>query len=74
MNFVVNVRTWRNQPQQIANQDFATSVHQAWAEMNFSPEISLKVGRQELAYDDQRIFGNAGWAQQARSHDVALYK
>lgn len=69
-----DVRTWGNQPQQVANQDFATSVHQAWAEINFTPEISLKAGRQELVYDDHRIFGNVAWAQQARSHDVALFK
>ncbi|MDO8928863.1 MAG: alginate export family protein, partial [Bacteroidota bacterium] len=69
-----DVRTWGSQPQQVANQDFATSVHQAWAEINFTPEISLKAGRQELAYDDYRIFGNVAWAQQARSHDVALFK
>lgn len=69
-----DVRTWGNQPQQVANQDFAISVHQAWAEINFTPEISLKAGRQELVYDDHRIFGNVAWAQQARSHDVALFK
>jgi len=27
-----------------------------------------------LAYDDHRILGNVGWAQQARSHDLALFK
>lgn len=69
-----DVRVWGSQPQQVTNQDFATSVHQAWAEINFTPEISMKAGRQELAYDDQRIFGNVAWAQQARSHDVALFK
>jgi len=69
-----DVRIWGNQAQQVANQDFATSVHQAWAEMNLSKTLALKVGRQELNYDDQRIFGNLGWVQQARSHDVALLK
>jgi hypothetical protein len=69
-----DVRTWGSQPQQVANQDFATSIHQAWAELNFTPEISMKAGRQELAYDDSRIFGHGGWNQQGRSHDVALFK
>lgn len=69
-----DVRIWGNQPQQVGNEDFATSIHQAWAEVNFTPEISLKAGRQELIYDDHRIFGNVGWAQQARSHDLALFK
>lgn len=69
-----DVRRWGNQPQLVTNEDYAVSVHQAWAEVLFSPQFSLKAGRQELVYDDSRIFGNVGWAHQARSHDVALFK
>jgi hypothetical protein len=69
-----DVRIWGNQAQQVANEDFAISVHQAWAEMNLSKTLTLKVGRQELAYDDQRILGSVGWVQQGRSHDVAVFK
>ena len=69
-----DVRTWGSQAQLVGNEDFATSVHQAWAEVFFSPEFSLKAGRQELVYDDHRIFGNVGWAHQARSHDLAILK
>ncbi|HCY43708.1 MAG TPA: hypothetical protein DHV48_20635 [Prolixibacteraceae bacterium] len=69
-----DVRMWGNQAQQVANEEKATSIHQAWAEMNLSKSLALKVGRQELNYDDQRILGNVGWAQQGRSHDVALFK
>lgn len=69
-----DVRIWGSQEQLVSNQDFATSVHQAWAEIGLSAKFALKAGRQELVYDDHRIFGNVGWAQQARSHDVALLK
>lgn len=69
-----DVRYWGNQPQLVANQDFATSVHEAWAEVKLAPDFFLRAGRQELVYDDQRILGNVGWAQQARSHDVAVLK
>jgi len=69
-----DVRTWGNQAQQVSNEDFATSVHQAYAEMNLSKTLALKVGRQELNYDDARILGHGGWNQQGRSHDVALFK
>lgn len=69
-----DVRTWGSQAQLVANEDFATSVHQAWTEVFFTPEFSLKAGRQELVYDDHRIFGNVGWAHQARSHDIAIFK
>ena len=69
-----DVRNWGGQPQLISNEDFAVSVHQAWAEFSLVKDITLKVGRQELAYDDQRILGNVAWTQQARSHDLALIK
>lgn len=69
-----DVRTWGSQPQLVSNEDFATSVHEAWAEVSLSSDLSLKAGRQELVYDDHRIFGNVGWAHQARSHDIAILK
>jgi hypothetical protein len=69
-----DVRTWGNQKQLVANEDYATSIHEAWAEVLFTSEFSIKAGRQELIYDDSRIFGNVGWAHQARSHDVAILK
>lgn len=69
-----DVRNWGNQAQLVGNENYATSVHEAWAEVFFTPEFSLQAGRQELSYDDQRIFGNVGWVQQGRSHDVALLK
>ena len=71
---VQDVRTWGNQKQLVGNEDFATSIHEAWGEAFFTEQLSLKAGRQELIYDDHRIFGNVGWAQQARSHDLALLK
>lgn len=69
-----DVRLWGSQAQLTNNEDYAVSIHEAWAAVYFAPEFSLQAGRQELVYDDQRIFGNVGWAQQARSHDVALLK
>ncbi|MEN8230841.1 MAG: alginate export family protein [Bacteroidota bacterium] len=69
-----DVRNWGNQKQLVGNEDFATSIHEAWAEAKLGAGISLQLGRQELVYDNSRIFGNVGWAQQARSHDLLLAK
>lgn len=69
-----DVRYWGGQAQLVANEDFATSIHEAWAEINLMPSLSIRAGRQELVYDDHRIFGNVGWVQQARSHDLVLFK
>src|ERR1019366_1156712 len=55
-------------------------LHEAWVEINFNDTVSkienfsLKIGRQEIAYDDQRILGNLDWLQQARRHDAAILK
>lgn len=64
-----DVRIWGSVPQ-INKTDALTSVHEAWAEYKFAPKFSVKVGRQELEYDDTRILGNLDWAAQARSHDA----
>lgn len=68
-----NVRVWGDVGTLAAN-DNAISFHQAWAQYKVSDKLSLKFGRQEIIYDDSRIFGNVGWAQQARSHDAMLAK
>jgi len=68
-----NARVWGD-VSTLSNNDDAFSFHEAWAEAILNNKISLKLGRQEIVYDDQRIFGNVGWAQQARSHDAFLLK
>lgn len=69
-----DVRIWGNQTQLVKNEDFATSIHEAWADVNIIENVSLKFGRQQVIYDDHRIFGSVGWAHQARSHDMAILK
>lgn len=49
-------------------------VQEAWANLKLGASSRLKLGRQQLSYDDQRILGGLGWAQQARTHDAAVYK
>jgi len=57
-------------------------LHEAYAEivltdtmpLNKIDNISLKIGRQEISYDDQKILGALDWLQQARRHDAAILK
>ena len=55
-------------------------IHEAWAEISLVDtgkvikNFSIKIGRQELVYDDVRLLGNLDWLQQARRHDAALLK
>jgi hypothetical protein len=70
---VQDVRTWGSQKQLVGNEDFGVSIHEAWGLAKLTDNFKLKFGRQELVYDDSRILGNVGWAQQARSHDALLF-
>jgi hypothetical protein len=69
---VQDVRVWGDEAQLQDNPSIAA--HELWGEVDFSPNLHLKVGRQELVYDDHRLLGNVNWTQQARSHDAALLK
>ena len=77
---VQDIRVWGSQPQTVGtasqqnNNGAYIAVHEAWAEALLNKKWSLKFGRQEIAYDDHRIFGDLGWAQQSRAHDAALLK
>lgn len=68
-----DVRTWGSQPQLVDNDGSLTTIHEAWARIQLFNAFAVKLGRQEIIYDDHRIFGNVGWAQQARSHDAAIF-
>lgn len=68
-----DIRTWGD-VKQLNTSDDHLSVHEAWGQYFFSKEFSIKLGRQELIYDDHRIFGSVNWAQQARSHDLVVFK
>lgn len=68
-----DVRVWGEVPQ-LNRSDLNFSLHEAWAEIPMGTAWAMKLGRQELVYDDARILGNVDWAQQGRSHDLALFK
>jgi hypothetical protein len=55
-------------------------LHEAWAELSLIDtgkvvkNFTVKIGRQELVYDDVRLLGNLDWLQQARRHDAIVFK
>lgn len=68
---VQNIRVWGD-VSTLASDDTNIAFHTAWAEYLVSDKVSFQFGRQEIDYDDSRIFGNVEWAQQARSHDALV--
>lgn len=82
-----DVRVWGQDASSISNADGnKLMLHEGWADLTLANKadttikfklldlLSLKVGRQELIYDDSRLIGNLDWLQQARRHDMALLK
>lgn len=84
---VQDVRVWGADASSISNADGGRlMVHEAWAEVTlmnkadttikakFFDNLSFKIGRQELLYDDSRLLGNLDWLQQGRRHDALVFK
>lgn len=68
-----DVRTWGQQKQLGASYpDAPAAVYEAYGQYFFNPKLSLKVGRQALKYDDERLFGPTDWALQGRAHDAGM--
>lgn len=84
---VQDIRVWGQDASTISIADGSRMMlHEGWAELTllnkndtsfktkFIDQLSIKLGRQELIYDDSRLIGNLDWLQQARHHDMALLK
>jgi Alginate export len=75
LNTQITFQDSRTFGQTASSSDVATTgLYEAWAEMLVMPGGSVKVGRQVLKYDDNRLFSAASWSNTGTSHDVALFK
>ena len=46
------------------------NLYEGWAKLQSEKGLFVKIGRQELTYDDGRIIGNDDWTMTAPTHDV----
>ncbi len=70
---VQDVSTWGDTRQLAINdENNSFSLFQAWLGYAFSENWSMKLGRQTLSYDDQRMLGEVDWTMQGRFHDAAM--
>lgn len=49
------------------------NLYEAWAQLTAKNGLFVKMGRQVLSYDDERIIGANDWAMAANSHDVLKF-
>ncbi|MFA6872587.1 MAG: alginate export family protein [Bacteroidaceae bacterium] len=59
---------------EVSSSSGALSVYEAWADILLMPGGSVTIGRQALAYDDNRIFTRSNWSNTGKSHDAAVFK
>lgn len=84
---VQDVRVWGQDASTINGADGnRLMLHEGWADVvllnakdstiksKWLDNLSFKIGRQILNYDDGRLLGELDWAQQARRHDAAVLK
>ncbi len=48
------------------------NVYEAWLKYAFTERFSVKAGRMELVYDDERFLGMSNWSMWGATHDVAV--
>lgn len=80
---IQDIRVWGQDASTISNLDGnKLFMHEAWGEIQLNDStflkgidyLGVKVGRQEIAYDDQKLLGALDWLPQARSHDAIVLK
>ncbi|PWH84696.1 alginate export family protein [Brumimicrobium oceani] len=69
-----DVRTWGNTSHLAIDNNGLLSIYQANVSLFLNNKWTLKVGRQPISYDNQRIFGGLDWAMQGRRHDGVILK
>lgn len=63
-----HVGVWGQDPSIDKNGRFA--LNEAWARLNLTTNLFAQIGRQPLAYDDERILGGLDWNVAGRYHDA----
>lgn len=67
-----DVRVWgRDDPRSNSG---TVQIFEAYAEPFLTPNFSIRIGRQRLAFDNQRLFAENDWRLNAGSHDALNFR
>ncbi|MGD2035333.1 MAG: alginate export family protein [Bacteroidales bacterium] len=73
-----DVRVWGDETNYsstgITGDNASIDLKEAWGEYFFTDKLSLKFGRQEIKYADQRLLAARNWNQHGMSYDALLLK
>lgn len=67
-----DVRLWGDE--QFKTDAANLGLYEAWAEFPLCDSLSLKLGKQEFIYDNERLLSNTNWQQLGTTHNAALLK
>ncbi len=68
-----DTRNWGSvSPVGLTDAGEAVDIHEGYAEISnfFKTPVTLRAGRQEMFYGDQRLIGHFGWSNQGRAFDA----
>jgi hypothetical protein len=69
---VQDVRYWGDEK---LKDDVSTiGLYEAWAEWKALDSLSVRIGRQEFVYDNDRFLSNSNWNLKGLTHDAVLFK
>jgi len=75
---IQDVRVWGDEQNYsstgVTGDDASIDLKEAWLEYYFSDRASIKFGRQELKYADQRLLAARNWNQNGMSYDALVFK
>lgn len=69
---IQDVRVWGDHDPKDISGTF--SLFESYVEISFNSHFSTKIGRQKIMYDNQRLFAQNDWRQNAGAHDALLFK
>jgi hypothetical protein len=69
---IQDIRVWGDKdPRSNAG---TVQIFEAWAEPFFTPKFSVRMGKQKLAFDNQRLFAENDWRPNSGTHDAFNFK
>ncbi len=68
---IQDVRVWGEEP--LNSNQINIALHEAWVEFNASTDFKIKIGRQVLKYDNERLIASTNWNQIGAKHDAIKF-
>lgn len=72
-----DVRVWGDESlfssTSVKGDNASVDLYEAWFQLNITDKYKLKIGRQEWAYDDQRLLAKRNWGQTGMTYDGLLF-